>query len=151
MVSKKRAHWESNPGLRTRNPMHYHYAIRPCQKVPSPFPLIQYYIKNHQFCCLCRIFDSQVHPPSSSLGSRSLLLYLPPRTRFFILLEDLSDLIYGWVCFSFFSFDSLTFPSGGFSPRNRSCISSFGLGDGYGIDWISAYLSGWVVNELWGV
>ena len=28
---QKRAHWESNPGLRTRNPMHYHYAIRPSQ------------------------------------------------------------------------------------------------------------------------
>ena len=28
-VIKKRAYWESNPSLRTRNPMHYHYAIRP--------------------------------------------------------------------------------------------------------------------------
>ncbi len=35
VVNKKRAHRESNPGLRTRNPMHYHYAIRPNQ-YPQP-------------------------------------------------------------------------------------------------------------------
>ena len=39
---KKRAHWESNPGLRTRNPMHYHYAIRPFQNISQLYPFIQY-------------------------------------------------------------------------------------------------------------
>ena len=45
---QKRAHWESNPGLRTRNPMHYHYAIRPSQLHIQQIHYILFVnIKNH--------------------------------------------------------------------------------------------------------
>ena len=49
---KKRAHWESNPGLRTRNPMHYHYAIRPSHLILLSLSFILFFARDHSFSFL---------------------------------------------------------------------------------------------------